>query len=214
MKKCDLCGAENPKEMEQCTRCGFSFRRVVRDDVRDRSILDKHAGKPIEAVKREMKVSRTKMAAYLDNMAAKGLSNAETASILDEAMAFMQIPLAMGVEDELKLDKDEELFIISVCDHLERSDLENCGPIGTPGTYMRLANALQAIGEPHSAMRMIDKALLLNPKDRDAMYTRAKLFFYAKNYALAKKALGKVIGGEAHRDAAYLAELISQISVE
>jgi len=149
--------------------------------------------------------------AYLDNLAAKSLSREELVSLLDESLAFLQIPLVLGVEDDLKFNKDERTFIGKVADNLDFADSEHNGPIGTSATYIRLSNALQSMGEEGRAMLMIEKALLINPKDRNAMFGKAKLLFYSKKYDASKKCLERLIGSGDDKNAKYLSELIEQI---
>ena len=60
-------------------------------------------------------------------------------------------------------------------------------------------------------MRMIEKALLINPRDRDSLYGKAKLLFQAKRYEAARKCLDKVISTGGDDNAKYLAELIDQL---
>jgi tetratricopeptide (TPR) repeat protein len=214
MKKCDLCGADVENGTVECTRCGFVFHLEISSDMRDVAILNKHAGKSVEKVHRDIRNARAKFTAYLDNMAAKSLSPEEVASLVDEALSYMQIPLSMGVEDELRFDHGETEFISLVVENLDRIDQENGNPVGTSGTYIRLANALQAMGEPEKSMRMIESALLLNPRDREAMFTKAKLLFQSKKYPQARKCLEKLSATEISEDARYLLELIDQISME
>jgi tetratricopeptide (TPR) repeat protein len=116
------------------------------------------------------------------------------------------------VDDELRLNSQEREFVNLIVKNLEAADLENNGPVGTSGAYTRLSNALQSMGEQESAMRMIEKALLLRPKDMDAMFAKAKLLFYSKKYAQARKSLEKIISAGGHENAMYLVELIDQIS--
>ena len=198
--------------LETCSRCGFVFPKEVRADVRDSAILGKHAGKSVEKVNRDLRNARAQLTAYLDNMAAKRLSREEMATLTDEALAFLQIPLSIGVDDELRLNSQEREFVNLIVKNLEAADLENNGPVGTSGAYTRLSNALQSMGEQESAMRMIEKALLLRPKDMDAMFAKAKLLFYSKKYAQARKSLEKIISAGGHENAMYLVELIDQIS--
>ncbi|MBA3046678.1 MAG: hypothetical protein KKH41_07205 [Candidatus Thermoplasmatota archaeon] len=212
MVTCELCGAENTKGLETCSRCGFVFRKEVRADIRDSAILKRHKGKTLENVNRDLKNAQAKFTAYLDNMAARRLSREELSSLLDDALAYLLIPLTMGVEDELKFNQQEKQFINQVVENLEIADMENGVPVGTPGTYIRLSNALQALDEPEIAMTMIDRALLLNPRNRDAMLSRAKLLFYTKRYAQARKYLEKILKSGDDEKARYLIELIDQIS--
>jgi tetratricopeptide (TPR) repeat protein len=211
MRKCELCGAEIPKKLETCSRCGFEFQKEIRSDVRDRAILDKHEGKTVENVNRDMKNRQAQLMAHLDNMAAKNLSVEELVSLLDESLTFLQIPLALGVEDELRFNTEEKKFISQVANNLETADSENNGPVGTSGTYTRLSNALQSMGEHERAMQMIEKALLINPKDRDAMFGKAKLLFYGKKYEASKKCLERLTSAGGDKNAKYLSELIEQI---
>ena len=95
---------------------------------------------------------------------------------------------------------------------IEKADAEHKGPIATSATYIRMANALQAMDKTESAMDMIDKALLINPQDKDGQYARAKLLFYAKDYKAAKRCLEKLMEKGEHPRASYLVELIEQIS--
>ncbi|MDO9536887.1 MAG: tetratricopeptide repeat protein [Thermoplasmata archaeon] len=212
MKSCELCGANVSKKLERCTRCGFEFHKEIRSDARDKAILKKHGGKSVDSVNRDLKNRQAQLTAYLENIAAKSFTREETVSFLDEALTFLQIPLSMGVDDELKFNSDEKKFIELVAHHIESADIENGGPIGRPEAYVRLSNVLQSLGEQEPAMQMIEKALLINPKDSDAMFAKAKLLFRSKNYEIARKCLDKIIGSGEDEKARYLVELIDQIS--
>jgi tetratricopeptide (TPR) repeat protein len=213
MRICELCGAEIPKKLETCSRCGFVFQKEIRSDVRDRAILDKHMGKTVDDVNRDMKNRQAQIMAHLDNMVAKSLSVEELVSLLDESLAFLQIPLVLGVEDELRFNVEEKKFIELIAKNLEMADSENNGPVGTTGTYTRLSNALQSMGEHERAMQMIEKALFINPRDRDAMFGKAKMLFYGKKYDASKKCLEKLMATGSDKNAKYLSELIEQIII-
>jgi len=213
MKTCELCGAGIPKDLQVCSRCGFEFQREIRSDVRDKAILDKHEGKTVEHVNRDLKNRQAQLTAYLDNLAAKSLSVEELVSLLDESLTFLQIPLALGVEDELKFNTAEKKFISQVANNLELADSQNNRPVGTSGTYTRLSNALQSMGEHARAIQMIEMALLINPLDRDAMFGKAKLLFYGKKYEASKKCLERLIAAGGNKNAKYLSELIEQIII-
>ena len=213
MKLCDLCGAEVSKKLDKCTRCGFEFQKEIKSDVRDRAILKKHYGKTVDIVKRDLKNRQAQLSAYLDNISAKSLSNEELVTLLDDALSFLQIPSVMGVEDELKFDDDETKFIRLVTSSLENADSENNMPVGSTSTYIRLSNTLHSMGDANKAMAMIEKALLINPRDLDATYAKAKLLFYAKKYDLAKKCLERLISKGNDDKAKYLFELIEQLNI-
>jgi len=212
MKRCDLCGAEIPKGATVCSRCGFEFQKEIRSDVRDAAILRKHGQKSVEEVNRELKNAQTRLTAYLDNMAARGLSKDELVALLDDALGFLQVPLSMGVEDVLRFNQQETGFIHLLASSLEKADEDNGTPVGTTGTYIRMSNALQALGMTENAMRMIENALLINPRDRDAMFARAILLFHAKKYPAARKCLEKIITATENEKAKYMLELIDQMS--
>jgi tetratricopeptide (TPR) repeat protein len=211
MSICELCGAKISKKLETCPRCGFEFQMEIRSDVRDKAILDKHEGKTVENVNRDLKNRQAQLMAHLDNLAAKSLSVEELVSLLDESLTFLQIPLALGVEDELRFNMEEKTFICQIAINLEMADTDNNGPVGTSGTYIRLSNALQSMGEQDRAMRMIEMALLINPRDQDAMYGKAKLLFYGKKYEASKKCLERLMAAGGDKNAKYLSELIEQI---
>jgi tetratricopeptide (TPR) repeat protein len=149
--------------------------------------------------------------AYLDNLAAKSLTMEELVSLLDDSLIFLEIPLALGVEDELRFNIEEKKFISQVARNLEIADSDNIGPVGTTGTYIRLSNALQSMGEHARAMQMIGKALLINPRDQNAMFGKAKLLFYDKKYDASKKCLERLMATGGDKNAKYLSELIVQI---
>jgi tetratricopeptide (TPR) repeat protein len=212
MSNCELCGANLKKKSDRCPRCGFVFQKEVRADSRDKAILEKHEGKSVDTVNRALKDGRAKLAAYLDNVVAKNLSREELVSLLDESLAYLQVPQAMGVDDVLRFDDDEKMFIVQISKHLEQMDGARGEPNGTLGTYVRLSNALHSLGDANEAMRMIEKALLINPKDRDAMFSRAKLLLTARKYQAARRCLEKIIAADpGDDDARSLAELIEQL---
>lgn len=212
MRKCELCGAEIPKELETCSRCGFEFRRELRADARDEAVLERHKGKTVKVVNRDLKNRRTQLRAYLENLAAKSLSMEEVVSLINESLAFLQIPLEMGVEDTLVFDRDEKDFINLVAAALEDTDKENGTPTGATGTYIKLSNALHFLDQQDRAMRMIDQALLINPRDRSALLAKSMLLFFRKRYQPAKRCLEKLISEKDDEKARYLIELIDQIS--
>ncbi len=214
MKKCELCGAEIPKELKECSRCGFEFQKEIRADSRDRALLKRHAGMDVEDVKRELRNSRAKLTAYLDNLAAKSLSKEELVSLVDESLKYLQIPLALSVDDELKFDENEAEFIELINRYLANADSQNNRPVGTKVTYIKLSNALTSLGRHGEAINMIEKALLINPRDRDALYCKAKLLFNMHKYDAAKKCLEKLISSGKNEDARYLSELINQLGCQ
>lgn len=211
MKTCELCGAEIPENLKVCSRCGFEFQKEIRRDSRDRALLERNAGASVEEVRRDLRDRQAKLTAYMENLAAKSLAAEELSSLMDESLTYLQIPLVLGVEDELRLDGGEKEFVGLVTRCLGNADSLNGGPVGTAGTYIKLSNALQSLGETETAMLMIDKALLINPRDRAAQFGKAKLLFYAKRYDAAKKCLEKLIAAGDDDNARYLSELIEQL---
>ena len=212
MKGCELCGAENEDNAETCSRCGFEFPKAIRSDIRDKAILEKHQGKSLDQVKVELKEKQAQMRSYLENVEAKEIEKGEMVALLDGALEFLKVPYILGVEDELAFSQDEAGFIELMLSIIEKADAEHGGPIATSGTYIRMANALHAMDDSDNAMKMIEKALLINPQDKDGQYARAKLLFYAKDYKAAKRCLEKLMEKGEHPKAGYLAELIEQIS--
>lgn len=212
MRRCELCGEKNPRDAESCSRCGFEFRRELQADARDGALLDRHAGKPVKVVRRELRNKRAQMRAYLDNLAAKSLSRDEISSLVNESLAFLQIPLEMGVDDTLAFDADEGEFITMMADAIERADADRGGPGASAGTYIRLSNALHFLDQQERAMRMAESALLINPKDPGALLAKAMLLFAEKKYPQARRCLEKLAAGSAHPNARYLVELIDQMS--
>ena len=212
MKCCDLCGAENQDETKTCLRCGFEFPLVIRSDIRDEAILKKYDGKSLEEVKRVLKTQQTLLRSFLENIDAKALRKEELVTLLDDALGFLRIPVALGVEDEILFSQQEASFIKLMLTILNRVDSDNGGPIATSNTYIKMANALQAMEEPGHAMNMIEKALLINPQDKDALFVKAKLLFYIKDYDAAKRCLEKLMEKGEHPKASYLVELIDQLN--
>ena len=212
MKCCDLCGAENQDNDKTCLRCGFEFPLTIRSDIRDEAILKKYDGKSLEYVKLEIKKQQNLLKSYLENMDIKDLKKEDLVSLLDDALGFLRVPLVLGVEDELLFSRQEGGFIRLMQTILNRADTDNGGPIATSRTYIRMANALNSMEETAGAMSMIEKALLINPQDKDALYGKSKLLFYAKEYKAAKRCLEKLIERGEHPKAEYLAELIDQIA--
>ena len=212
MKCCDLCGAENQDETNICSRCGFEFPLIIRSDIRDEAILKKYDGKSLEEVKRVLKMQQTLLRSFLENLDAKALNKEELVTLLDDALAFLRIPITLGVDDEIQFSQQEASFIKLMLTILNRVDSENGGPIATSNTYIKMANGLQAMEEPGHAISMIEKALLINPQDKDALFVKAKLLFYAKDYDTAKRCLEKLMEKGEHPKASYLVELINQLT--
>ena len=211
MKCCDLCRAESDNEAQCCSRCGFDFPKVIRSDIRDEAILKKYEGKSVEEVKKELKIKQTRLQTYLENMDTNSLKKEELVALLEESLAFLRVPNILGVEDELNFSQQEEGFIMLMQRIQETADMENGGPISTSATYIKMANALHSLEHPDMSMNMITKALLINPNNQDALFTKSKLLFYAKDYATAKRCLEKLMEKGEHLKAGYLVELIDQI---
>jgi tetratricopeptide (TPR) repeat protein len=211
MRKCELCGAEIANESKACSRCGFEFQMEIRADSRDKALLERHAGMDVDEVKRELKNIQAKLTAYLDNMAAKSLSKEELVSVMDESLKYLQIPLALSVDDELRFEESEIKFIELISGCLANADSQNNRPVGSKVTYIKMSNALMALGRQGEAVDMIEKALLINPRDRDALYCKAALLFNMQKYDAAKKCLEKLISSGDREDARYLSELINQL---
>jgi tetratricopeptide (TPR) repeat protein len=183
----------------------------IRADSRDKALLERHAGMDVDEVKRELKKSQAILTAYLDNMAAKSLSVEELVSLMDESLSYLRIPLALRLEDELKFDKNEARFISLLSGCLANADSQNNRPVGSKVTYIKMSNALMALGRQGEAVDMIERALLINPRDRDALYCKAALLFNMQKYDAAKKCLEKLISSGDDEDARYLSELINQL---
>jgi len=213
MKCCELCGANSEKDAKCCSRCGFDFPKVIRSDIRDEAILKKYKGKSVEEVKKELKIKQTRLRTYLENMDTNSLKKEELVALLEESLAFLRVPNVLGVEDKLNFSQQEEGFIMLMQRILETADIENGGPISTSATYIKMANALQSLEHPDMSMNLITKALLINPNNQDALFTKSKLLFYAKDYANAKKCLEKLMEKGEHPKASYLIELIDQIAM-
>lgn len=214
MKKCELCGAEVQTDLKACSRCGFEFQRQIRADSRDRALLERHTGKEVEDVKRELRKSQSKLAAYLDNIKARELSIEELVPLVDESLKNLQIPLILGAEDELKFNREEVEFIGLISGCLVNADLKSGRPVGNEVTYIKLSNALMSLGKHGEALAMIEKALLINPRDRDALYCKAKLLFDMQRYGAAKKCLDKLTASGNDDNARYLSELIDQLDCQ
>ena len=214
MKRCELCGAIVAKCLKECSRCGFEFQAEIRSDSRDRALLERHAGMEPEQVRRELRDCRAKLAACLDNMAAKGLSPQELASLLDESLKSMQIPLVLGADDDLRLDGEEANFIGLITECLESADSGCARPVATGSAYVKLSNALACLGRQEEALSMVEKALLIKPKDRDALLCKARLLFGMRRFDSARKCLGKLIASGDSGDARYLSELIDQLDCQ
>jgi len=61
-------------------------------------------------------------------------------------------------------------------------------------------------------MEMIDKALLKEPNNLDALFGKAKLLFFEKEYGEAKRFLDKILArDDKYPNSVYLAEMIAQL---
>ena len=116
------------------------------------------------------------------------------------------------MEDVLDFDDDERDFLNAVTDAQDRLDTQSGSPAGTVVMYIRLSNALHHLGMEEKAVQMIDRALLINPRERDALFAKSMLLFFGKKYAEARRCLDKLIADRDDENARYLAELIEQIS--
>jgi tetratricopeptide (TPR) repeat protein len=211
MRRCELCGAENAADAETCSRCGFEFRTEILADSRNEALLDRHRGKAVRVVRRELKNKRSRLMAYLENLDAKRLSTEEIVTLVNDSLAFLQIPLEMDVEDGLAFDAEESAFIERMAEALEK--LDSCGsPAAAPGTYVRLSNALHFLGQQDRAIQMADRALLINPRDGSALLAKASLLFSQRRYAQAKRCLEKLLAEREDDRARCLLDLIEQMA--
>ena len=213
MTLCELCGAEIKDEDEVCPRCGYEFPKSVHSDSRDQKILAGKEGVNVEDLKRNMRDKLTYLTSYFENLEVRELVYKEFPSFLEEALGLLHVPMTIGMGDELKFNEKEQNLIKVIVAKLDQSDNQVGDPVASTRSYIRLANALHCLGEADSAMRMIDKALLKEPANLDALFGKAKLLFYQKRYGEAKRYLNKLMAkDDKYPRSVYLAEMIEQLS--
>ncbi len=213
MNSCELCGAQAEDGQKTCPRCGFEFPEVVRSDIRDEKILERYKEKPLETVKRDLRDKLSQMISYFENVDLGQMDVNDLTAFVDEALAFLHVPVTLGLGDEMNFNEREEILILVTVSKLEEADNISGRPLASTRSYIRLANALNCLGECSRAMEMIDKALLKEPNNIDALFGKAILNFNEKKYEEAKRYLEKLMAKtEAHSKALYLAEMIDQLS--
>jgi tetratricopeptide (TPR) repeat protein len=213
MNECELCGAKIEARQKSCPRCGFEFPKEVRSDTRDEKILEKYDGKPIETVRKDLKDKVSYLTSYFENLDVLKGEVQDMHAFIEEALGFLQVPMTMGFGDEMRFsDREEKLIQVSVS-KLEEADASRGTPLASVRSYIRLANALNCLGISSRAMEMIEKALLKEPNNTDALYGKAMLLFYEKRYEDSKKYLAKLLEKtKADSKTVYLAEMIEQLS--
>ena len=215
MSVCELCGAEVEEGEHHCHRCGFEFPRTVRSDSRDSKILTKYEGKGTEQVKRDMRDKMSHLLSYFENLDVHSDCDRDLTAFIEEALEFLHVPVTIGIDDELKFNEREERLIAITAAKVEDNDLHQAHPAASVRSYVRLANALNSMGQCSRAMDMMDKALLKEPTNIDALFGKAKLLFYEKRYAESQRYLAKLLKkDENHEKAQYLAEMVGQLMGE
>jgi tetratricopeptide (TPR) repeat protein len=212
MRTCELCGAEVGDEEHRCPRCGFEFPPEIRSDIRDQELLGKHDDMSTESLRKDLKDRQSKLMSYLENVNLDSLRTDEFNSLIEEGLGFLGIPVAMGIGDELNFSRDEREFILLMSCKVVDADKRGYDPVASSRSYIKLANALNCLDESERAMQMVDKALLIEPNNGDALFGKAKLLFYSKRYEAARRQLDKLISRRSEPKAMYLAELIEQLA--
>lgn len=212
MSTCELCGAEVKEGESNCHRCGFEFPKAVCSDSRDQRILDKYKGKATEEVKRDLRDKMSHLISYFENLDVHSDCDRDLTAFIEEALEFLHVPVAMGIGDELVFNEREETLIAITAAKVEETDVHQGHPAASVRSYVRLANALNSMSQCSRAMEMMDKALLKEPNNTDALFGKAKLVFYEKRYEESKRYLAKLLKKDKnHQKAQYLAEMVGQL---
>ncbi|MCK4756944.1 MAG: hypothetical protein KAS67_00670 [Thermoplasmata archaeon] len=213
MSTCELCGEEVSEGKKSCPRCGFEFPAEIRADARDDIILKKHDGKEAKDIKRGLAERFSKYISYFENMDPERVMPEEFAALVEEAVSHLHIPMVLELGDVLRFSKKEEEVLVVISSRLLQPDSLVLVTRMQTRTIIMLANGLYTLDMTKDALEMVELAVHQNPRDSDALYAKAKLFFFDKNYAGAKKCLEKVREREPERDdVQYLLEMIAQIS--
>ena len=212
MKTCELCGASIDNGQEKCPRCGFEIPKKVYFDVRDQSIPKKYKDIAVETVKHDIKDKTSLFTSHFENLDVNNSTPEDITASVEEVLDFLQIPMIIGLGDELKFTEREEKLIRTLIEKLERSEIVHGVSVASARSYIKLANAAHCLGDAKKAMNMINKALLGGPNNPDALFGKAKLLFYEKRYDDAKRYLDKLLA-KTKKDSKsmYLAEMIEQI---
>lgn len=212
MKKCELCGAILEGEMTACPRCGFEFPKKVYSDIRDEALLKKYEGKPIDTVRHNLKDRTSLMTSHFENMDMNEYTTKEIITSVEETLDFLQIPTVIGLGHELSFTDREEKLIKALISKLEHIESNQSSPVVSARAYTKLANATHCLGDMKTALEMVNKALLKEPNNPDALFGKAKLLFYEKKYEEAKRYLDKLLAkSKKDQNSIYLAEMIEQI---
>ena len=210
MRVCELCGETVSEDEGSCSRCGFEFPQEVFSDSRDASILEKHNGKSVDVIKKEL----SERILYFRNLDAQSLMPAEFSALVEEAVSFLHIPVVIGFGDELRLDEKEKELILAMWERLAETRASVDAHNIRTESYMKLSNALFCLEYKEKAMELLDMAIFRDPNDPDALYNKAKLLFFEKKYDESKRYLAKVTSKCPDReDAKYLAEMLEQLDV-
>jgi tetratricopeptide (TPR) repeat protein len=212
MKNCELCGAILEGEMAACPRCGFEFPKKVYSDIRDNALLKKYEGKTIETVQHDLKDKTSLLTSHFENLDMNEYTTKEIITSVEETLDFLQIPTVIGLGHELKFTDREEKLINALMSKLEQVESDQGSPVASARAYTKLANATHCLGDVKTALKMVNKALLKEPNNPDALFGKAKLLFYEKKYNEAKRYLDKLLAkSKKDQNSLYLAEMIEQI---
>ena len=213
MSTCELCGEEVSGGKKSCPRCGFEFPAEIRADARDDIILKKHDGKEAEDIKRGLAERFSKYISYFENIDPERIMPDEFAALAEEAVSHLHIPMILELDDVLKFSGKEEKVLKVISGRMLQPDSLALVTRMQTRTLIMMANGLYALDMTEDALQMVELAVHQNPKDADALYAKAKLLFFDKDYAGARKCLEKVKEREPERgDVQYLLEMIAQIS--
>ena len=214
MRKCELCGEEVSKGSSKCSRCGFEFPPKITSDTRNDMILKKHDGKEPEDIKKGLAERFSKYISYFNNLIPGSIDPQEFAAFVEEAVSHLHIPHILELDHVLSFNEKEKVIILTISERVLMPDaLELVTSIQTR-TMMELANGLHSLEMKERSLKMSELAVQRDPRDMDALYGRAKLLFYEKDYGKARKCLEKVLDREPDRDdVRALLEMIEQLNV-
>ncbi len=208
-----MCGEEVPKTSGKCSRCGFEFPPAITSDTRDQAILDKNDGREAGDIKKGLAERFSKYISFFENMDPNSIRPDEFSSFVEEAVSHLHIPATIELDDDIKFnDKEKQVILVISRRLLDPDALDLVSRVRTR-TMIMLTNGLYSLEMPVESMQMVNMAVHRDPKDMDALYGKAKILLFEKNYAASKRCLEKIIDRQPDRDEAkYLLEMIEQIS--
>ncbi|RLF49693.1 MAG: hypothetical protein DRN20_01475 [Thermoplasmata archaeon] len=206
MKKCPVCGENNPEESVKCSRCGYVFGEEIYGDSRD-DVLKKKI-ENFKKYREKLKQNFSIYFSYFEDIDS-GLSEAEFAALLSNALSLLSLPLKLSLDMRVDFSTEETKLIKIMDARVEEMETERGWQSLPVQVYVRLGNAFFFMQNMDKALKYYDRALLVSPKYDIALKNKSLLLFKMGEYKKAMKILDKI--GVEDSEVRALKQLILQL---